>query len=61
MNVKNLPEIINFAKNMNIPHDWAFLNRPSVLNIRYKNKFTIVAKHMSPKEIAVDEDNSEHL
>jgi sulfatase maturation enzyme AslB (radical SAM superfamily) len=61
LNVKNLPEIINFAKNKNIPHDWAFLDQPSVLNIRYKNKFTTVAKHMSPEEIAVDDDNSEQL
>ena len=61
LNIKNLPEIINFAKNKNIPHDWSFLYTPSVLNIRYKNKFTAVAKHMSPKEIAVDDDNSEQL
>ena len=61
LNIKNLPEIINFAKNKNIPHDWAFLNNPSVLNIRYKNRFTTLAKHMSPKEIAVEEDNNEQL
>jgi len=61
LNIKNLPEIINFAKNKNIPHDWASLNKPSVLNIRYKNRFTTLAKHMSPKEIAVEEDNSEQL
>ena len=61
MNIKNLPEIINYAKNKNIPHDWAFLDQPSVLNIKYRNKFTMVAKHMSPKEIAVDDDNSEQL
>ena len=60
-NIKNLPDIINFAKNKNIPHNWSFLHSPSVLNIKYKNKFTIVAKHMSPKEIAVDKDNSEQL
>ena len=61
LNIKNLPEIINYAKNKNTPHDWAFLDQPSVLNVRYKNKFTIRAKHMSPKEIAMDEDNSEQL
>jgi sulfatase maturation enzyme AslB (radical SAM superfamily) len=61
LNVKNLPEIINYAKDNNIPHDWAFLVQPSVLNVRYKNKLTEVAKHMSPEEIAVDEDNSEQL
>ena len=61
LNIKNLSEIINFAKNMNIPHDWAFLDSPRVLNIRYKNKFTTRAKYMSPNEIAVDEDNSTQL
>ena len=61
LNIKNLPEIINYAKNKNTPHDWAFLDKPSVLNVRYKNKFTKVAKHMSPEEIAVDDDNSEQL
>jgi len=61
LNIKNLPEIINYAKNMNIPHDWSFLHQPSVLNVRYKNKFTKVAKHVSPTEIAIDEDNSEQL
>jgi sulfatase maturation enzyme AslB (radical SAM superfamily) len=29
-NIKTLPDIINFAKNKGIPHDWAFLRRPSV-------------------------------
>ena len=61
LNIKNLPDIINFAKNKNIPHDWAFLEQPSVLNVKYTNKFTSLAKHMSPNEIAVGEDNSELL
>jgi sulfatase maturation enzyme AslB (radical SAM superfamily) len=61
LNIKNLPEIINYAKNKNTPHDWAFLDRPSVLNVRYKNKFTTHAKHISPDEIAVEEDNSKQL
>jgi sulfatase maturation enzyme AslB (radical SAM superfamily) len=61
LNIKNLHDIINFAKNKNIPHDWAFLEQPSVLNVKHTNKFTTPAKHMSPNEIAVDEDNSEQL
>ena len=61
LNIKNLPDIINFAKNKNIPHDWAFLEQPSVLNVKYKNKFTSLVKHMSPNEIAVDYENSEQL
>lgn len=61
LNVRNLPDIINFAKDNNIPHDWAFLNQPSVLNVRYTNRFTSNAKHVSPGEIAVDEDNDQSL
>ena len=61
LNIKNLHDIINFAKNKNIPHDWAFLEEPSVLNVKHTNKFTTPAKHMSPNEIAVNEDNSEQL
>ncbi len=60
LNVKTLPDIIDFTKEKNIPHDWAFLDSPNVLNIRYKNRFTEEAKHVSPQEIAIDEDNS-HL
>ena len=61
LNIKNLPDIINFAKNKNIPHDWAFLEQPSVLNVRYTNKFTSKSKHISPTQIAVDRDNSKDL
>jgi len=60
-NVGTLPDIINFANNKGIPHDWAFLDQPSVLNVRYRNKFTSRAKHISPNEIAIDEDNNKML
>ena len=60
-NVKSLPDIINFAKNKGIPHDWAFLDQPSVLNVRYANKFTSRAKHISPGEIAIDRNNDPEL
>ena len=61
LNIENLPDIIDFAKEKNIPHDWAFLQQPSVLNVRHTNKFTARAKHVSPDEVAVDEDNQDHL
>ena len=60
-NIKTLPDIINFTKNKGIPHDWAFLDQPSVLNVRYTNRFTSRAKYMSPNEIAVDENNDDLL
>jgi len=61
LNIKTLPDIVNFAKNKNIPHDWAFLEQPSVLSVKYDNKFTRLAKIMSPKEIAVDRNNDKEL
>ena len=62
MNAQRLFEVVHyFAKNKNIPHDWAFLEQPGVLNVKYTNKFTLLAKHMSPNEIAVDENNDELL
>jgi sulfatase maturation enzyme AslB (radical SAM superfamily) len=61
LNVRTLPDIINYASNKAIPHDWAFLNQPSVLNVRYTNRFTKKAKHISPKHIAVDKNNDELL
>jgi len=61
LNIKTLPDIINFAKNKNIPHDWAFLEQPRVLSVKYDNKFTRLAKNMSPKEIAVDRNNDKEL
>jgi sulfatase maturation enzyme AslB (radical SAM superfamily) len=61
LNINSLPDIINFAKDKNIPHDWAFLEQPSVLNVKYTNKFTSLAKHISPNQIATDKDNSVEL
>jgi hypothetical protein len=59
--VNTLPDIVSFAKDKGIPHDWAFLHRPSVLNVRYTNHFTLRAKQIAPDEIAVDKDNTQQL
>ena len=61
LNIGTLPDIINFAENKGIPHDWSFLHQPDVLNVRYKNKFTSPVKDMNPNEIAIDRDNSKEL
>ncbi len=60
LNIKTLPDIIKFCKNRNIPHDWAFLEQPSVLSVRYKNRFTEEAKNVSPEDVAIDKNN-DHL
>jgi sulfatase maturation enzyme AslB (radical SAM superfamily) len=44
LNVANLPNILDFATRHNLDHDWAFLDRPNVLNVKYKNRFTKKAK-----------------
>ena len=60
-NIKTLPDIIEFCEKRNIPHDWSFLEQPSVLSVRYKNKFTNEAKNIFPDEVAIDKNNSELL
>ena len=60
-NVETLPDIQQFARQMNVPHDWAFLKNPNVLDVKYKNVFTERAKHILPNDIAVAEDNQSEL
>jgi len=61
LNVAQLPEIINYAKKMDISHHWAFLQNPYVLNVRHSNTFTDDAKHLYPGQVATDKDNNEDL
>lgn len=69
LNVENLPSILDFATEQGLDHDWAFLNTPDPLNVKYKNKFTISAKQKLSKssyalcrdiskKIAVAQDNN---
>ena len=44
LNIANLPSILDFTTENNLDHDWAFLNTPSVYHVRYKNRFTEMAK-----------------
>lgn len=61
LNVADLPNIKKFAESLQIPHDWAFLNRPTVLSVKHSNTFTKHAKSLYPKEIAVGNDNQGEL
>ena len=61
LNIGDLPNIIEYAKNKNIPHAWAFLNTPDALNVKYKNNLTTSAKHIAPDKIAIAKDNSNQL
>ena len=44
LNIGDFPNIIKYASDNNINHAWAFLNTPDVLNVKYKNPFTVNAK-----------------
>ena len=44
LNVANLPNILDFTTRHNLDHDWAFLDQPTVFNVKYKNRFTKKAK-----------------
>ena len=72
LNIENLPNILDFATENNIEHDWAFLTRPEVLDVKYTNRFTHRAKEKLAKstykvcrdiseKVACDRDNSQQL
>ena len=61
LNVNNLPDIIKFCKQRGVPHDWAFLNMPRPLDVKYKNVLTEKAKHLYPDQVAIDQDNTDKL
>ena len=72
LNIKNLPNILDYASSSNIDHAWAFLNTPDVLNVKYKNLFTVETKieflssnnktlQNIATHIAIEPDNSEQL
>ena len=72
LNVENFPAILDFVTEQGLDHNWAFLNDPDVLSVRYKNKFTSRAKQVlenssyslcrqMAKHLATNADNSKLL
>lgn len=61
LNIHDLENIISYAEQKNIPHDWAFLNSPDVLNVKFTNVLTKASKHLFPDKIAIDKDNNDVL
>jgi len=68
LNINDLKNVIQYAKELNIDHSWALLSGPKALNVAYSNHFTIRAKQMFESDadpqltqlsklIAVDIDN----
>jgi MoaA/NifB/PqqE/SkfB family radical SAM enzyme len=72
LNVGNFSNILDFALENNLDHDYAFLDIPEALNVKWKNKFTTTARNKLSKSsykacrdiaerIANEDDNSEQL
>ena len=61
LNIADLPNIEQFARDNRIPHDWAFLKNPDVLNVAYKNTFTDRAKSLYQKDVAIGTNNQNEL
>jgi sulfatase maturation enzyme AslB (radical SAM superfamily) len=49
LNVGDLGNIINYAKEVEIDHAYGFCIRPAVLDIRHENKLTVTAKEFLSK------------
>ena len=66
LNIVDFDNIKLFAKQNGIDHHWAFLNSPDMLDVKYKNKFTLRAKKTLKdknilKQIATNENNQDKL
>jgi MoaA/NifB/PqqE/SkfB family radical SAM enzyme len=66
LNICDFDNIVDFAKKHSMDHHWAFLETPNVLNVKYKNTFTLRAKQTLKdknikKQIAINSNNQRAL
>lgn len=61
LNLGDFQNIQTYAAQMRIPHNWAFLHTPKVLDVRYSNRLTETADHSFIGQVAIDEDNDSEL
>jgi len=72
LNDANLPSILDFTVEHDIEHAWAFLNKPQVLDPRFKNYLTVNAREKLKnssyptcrniaEKLATKKDNTEQL
>jgi len=66
LNICNFDSIKEFARENKIDHNWALLDTPHALNVKYKNNFTLKAKKILQdkeilKKVAIDKNNQEIL
>ena len=66
LNIFDFDNIKKFANKNKVDHNWAFLNTPDVLNIKYKNNFTLKAKTILKEKamiehVATEKNNQKEL
>ena len=61
LNLNDFSNIQTYAAQVRIPHNWAFLHTPEVLDVRYSNALTENAEHTFIGQVAVEEDNNTKL
>jgi len=61
LNINDFANIQTYAAQMKIPHNWAFLHRPHVLDVRYSNRLTETAEHSFIGQVAIDDNNDLEL
>lgn len=61
LNIGNFPSIIQFVREHDLLHSWAFLNQPDVLNVKYTNTLTEPYQALFPDHVAVDRNNQTEL
>lgn len=61
LNLNDFANIQTYAAQMRIPHNWAFLHRPHVLDVRYGNRLTESAEHSFIGQVAIAENNDTEL
>jgi sulfatase maturation enzyme AslB (radical SAM superfamily) len=61
LNIGNFTTILDFVKEHNLLHSWAFLSAPDPLNVKYKNNLTEPYKDLFSEQVAIDVNNQETL
>lgn len=61
LNLADFDNIKNFSANHGLKHDWAYIEQPLALNVKFKNRFTVPHQGLRPDLIATDRDNQLEL
>ena len=61
LNIGDFENILKFVSDNDLPHSYALLAEPSVLNVKYTNSLTLPFQNVLPGKVAIDRNNQEEL